>query len=137
MRDPRGAAGPPGGTEEVDGRMKVWVTTACSKTRAALDELDRAGKNYERRSCLDEPPSAGELLDVLGRLAMEPWEIARERESAEAGFADLPRDAAHRDDWVKSLVANPRCIQRPIILLDDGTAVVARDPATLDRIIGG
>jgi len=117
--------------------MKVWVTTACSKTRAALDELDRAGKSYERRSCLDEPPTVEELTDVLGRLAMEPWEIARERESAEAGFAGLPRDAAHRDDWVESLVANPRCIQRPIILLDDGRAVVARDPATLDRIIGG
>jgi len=117
--------------------MKVWVTTACSKTRAALDELDQAGASYEKRSCLDEPPTAEELEDVLGRLAMEPWDIARERESAEAGFADLPRDDGHRDDWVQSLVANPRCIQRPIILLDDGTAVVARDPATLDRIIGG
>jgi arsenate reductase (glutaredoxin) len=136
MRDPRAAAGPPGGTEEVEGLMEVWVTTACSKTRVALDELDQAGRSYQKRSCLDEPPTAEELMDVLGRLAMEPWEIARDRESAEAGFADLRRDAAHRDDWVKSLVANPRCIQRPIILLDDGTAVVARDPATLDRIIG-
>jgi len=116
--------------------MEVWVTTACSKTRAAMDELDRAGRSYEKRSCLDEPPTPEELKDVLGRLAMEPWEIARERESAEAGFAHLPRDAEHRDDWASSLVANPRCIQRPIILLDDGTAVVARDPATLDRIIG-
>jgi len=117
--------------------MKVWVTTACSKTRAALDELDRAGRDYEKRSCLDEPPTGEELMDVLGRLAMEPWEIARERESAEAGFANLARDASHRNEWVESLVANPRCIQRPIILLDDGTAVVARDPAALDRIIGG
>jgi len=116
--------------------MKVWVTTACSKTRAALDELERAGMSYEKRSCMDEPPTADELLDVLGRLTMEPWEIARERESAEAGFASLPRDAAHREDWVDSLAAHPRCIQRPIILLDDGTAVVARDPATLDRIVG-
>ena len=116
--------------------MEVWVTTACSKTRAALDELDRAGRGYDTRSCLDDPPTAEELVDVIGRLGLEPWQISRERESAEAGFANLPRDAVHRDDWVKSLVANPRCIQRPIILLDDGTAVVARDPATLDRIIG-
>jgi arsenate reductase (glutaredoxin) len=42
---------------------------------------------------------------------MEPWEIARERESAEAGFAGLPRDAAHRDDWIDSLAAHPRCIR--------------------------
>ena len=65
---------------------------------------------------------------MLARLGAEPWDIARGRESAEAGFADLPRDADHRDDWVAALAAHPRAIQRPIILLDDGTAVVVRDP---------
>jgi arsenate reductase (glutaredoxin) len=116
--------------------VEVWVTVACSKTRAALDGLQRAGERYSTRPCLDAPPSAAELTDVLGRLGAEPWEIARDRESAEAGFADLPRDADHRDDWVAALVAHPRAIQRPIILLDDGTAVVARDPETLDRVLG-
>ncbi len=116
--------------------MEVWVTVACSKTRAAIESLQRAGERYQTRSCLDEPPTPEELRDVLRRLGAEPWEIAREKESAEARFAALPRDAAHRDDWVAALVAHPRAIQRPIILLDDGTAVVARDPETLDRILG-
>ena len=79
---------------------------------------------------------AGEGWVLLRRLGAEPWEIARDRESAEAGFAGLPRDADHRDDWISALVAHPRAIQRPIILLDDGTAVVARDPETLDRVLG-
>ena len=116
--------------------MEVWTTVACSKTRAVLDGLQRAGERYQTRSCLDEPPTVDEVNDVLRRLDAEPWEIARERESADAGFGDLPRDAAHRDDWVAALTENPRAIQRPIILLDDGTAVVARDSETLDRILG-
>ena len=116
--------------------MEVWTTVACSKTRAALDGLQRAGERYETRSCLDEPPTHDELDDVLRRLGAEPWEIAREKESADAGFADLPRDAAHRQDWVAALATHPRAIQRPIILLDDGTAVVARDAETLDRVLG-
>ena len=116
--------------------MEVWVTVSCSKTRAALDGLQRAGERYETRSCMDEPPTPEEVRGVLARLGAEPWEIARDRESAEAGFDHLPRDAAHRDDWVAALVAHPRAIQRPIILLDDGTAVVARDAETLDRILG-
>jgi arsenate reductase len=117
--------------------MEVWVTVACSKTRAAIEGLQRAGERYQTRSCLDEPPTAEELLDVLRRLDAEPWEVAREKESADAQFADLPRDGAHRDDWIAALVAHPRAIQRPIILLDDGTAVVARDAETLDRVLGG
>ena len=102
----------------------------------SLDGLQRAGERYATRSCLDMPPSPEELNDVLGRLGAQPWDIARERESTEAGFGGLPRDADHRDDWVMALAAHPRAIQRPIILLDDGTAVVARDAATLDRIMG-
>ena len=116
--------------------MEIWTTVACSKTRAALDELGRYDVDYTRRSCMEEPPTAAEIEDVLGRLGMEPWEVARPKESREAGFGDLPKDEAHRADWVDALVANPRCIQRPIILLDDGTAVIARDAATLDRILG-
>lgn len=116
--------------------MEVWVTVSCSKTRAALDGLQRAGARYETRPCVDEPPTHDELREVLRRLGAEPWEIARDKESAEGGFAGVPRDAAHRDDWVAALCAHPRAIQRPIILLDDGTAVVARDAETLDRVLG-
>jgi arsenate reductase len=116
--------------------VEVWTTVACSKTRAALDGLQRAGERYSTRSCLDQPPTPAEVHDVLARLGAEPWDLAREKESAEAGFADLPRDADHRDDWVEALAAHPRAIQRPIILLDDGTAVVARDAETLDRVLG-
>lgn len=116
--------------------MEIWTTVACSKTRAALDELGRYGADYTARSCMDQPPTPDELEDVLGRLGMEPWDLARPKESQEAGFGDLPRDPARRDDWVTALVANPHCIQRPIILLDDGSAVIARDAETLDQILG-
>src|SRR5689334_19077436 len=100
--------------------MEIWTTVACSKTRAALETLGRYDVNYTRRKCMDEPPTPEELEEVLGRLDMEPWEVARPKESQEAGFGDLPKDPNHRDDWVNALVANPQCIQRPIILLDDG-----------------
>ena len=81
-------------------------------------------------------PHEAELRDVLRNSAPNPG-TSPERESSDARFDDLPRDAAHRDDWVTALVTHPRAIQRPIILLDDGTAVVARDAETLDRILGG
>ena len=116
--------------------MQVWVTTECSKTRAALAVLERRDADYAARSCLDQPPTADEVGDVLRRLGAEPWDIARDRESREAGFGDLPRHPDRRDEWIAGLVTHPRAIQRPIILFDDGTAVVARDAEALDRILG-
>lgn len=116
--------------------MEVWVNPACSKCRSATAALDEAGVDYTVRRYLDEPPTAAELRDVVGRLGLEPWDLARPKETREAGI-DLPRDAAHRDDWLAALAANPRAIQRPIITADDGTAVVARDPETLARVVDG
>jgi arsenate reductase len=117
--------------------MEIWINPACSKCRTAVGALDEAGTAYTERRYLDQPPTTAELEDVLARLGLEPWDIVRTREPEAAALADVPKDAEHRADWVAAMVDHPRLIQRPIITLDDGTAVVARDPETLQRVIDG
>lgn len=114
--------------------MEVWVNPACSKCRAATAALDEAGVAYTVRRYLDDPPGVEELREVVARLGVEPWHVARPQEAREAGI-DLPRDAAHREDWLAALAATPRAIQRPIITADDGTTVVGRDEESLSRIL--
>lgn len=114
--------------------MEIWINPSCSKCRTAKAELDAAGVEYVERRYLDQPPTAAELTEVLGRLGLEPWDVARPAEAREAGI-DLPKDAAHREEWIAAMAAHPRTIQRPIITASDGTTVVARDADTLDRII--
>jgi arsenate reductase len=114
--------------------IEIWINPACSKCRTAQQALDEAGAEYVVRRYLDEPPTVEELADVLNRMGLEPWDIARPKETREAGI-DLPRDAAHRQDWLEAMSANPRVIQRPIITAADGTTVVARDAETLDQVI--
>lgn len=116
------------------GVVEIWINPACSKCRTAKDELDAAGVEYVERRYLETPPTSAELAGVLGRLGLEPWDIARPAETREAGI-DLPKDTDHRQDWIAALVANPRAIQRPIITASDGTAVVARDPETLASVV--
>ena len=116
--------------------MEIWLNPACSKCRTAVAELDAAGVDYTVRRYLDDPPSAAELGEVVARLGLEPWDIARAKEAKEEGI-DLPRDAAHRDDWLAALAAHPRAIQRPIITAADGTTVVGRDEESLGRAIAG
>jgi arsenate reductase len=114
--------------------MEIWVNPACSKCQAATAALDEAGISYTVRRYLDEPPTVEELAAVLGRLGMEPWHVARPKETREAGI-DLPRDAEHREAWLAAMVAHPIVIQRPILTADDGTTVVGRDPGTLSEAI--
>jgi arsenate reductase len=114
--------------------MEIWINPACSKCRTAKAALDEAGVDYVERRYLDDPPSAAELGEVVARMGLEPWDVARPKEAAEAGI-DLPRDPGHRDAWLAALAANPRAIQRPILTADDGTTAVARDPETLARFL--
>ena len=116
---------------------EVWFNPSCSKCRTATRVLDDAGADYVVRRYLDEAPTVAELEAVLERLGLEPWAIARlaDPPARELGLRDLPRDAEHRTRWLEVLAANPRLIQRPIITLPGGGAVVARDDATLAAVI--
>lgn len=117
--------------------MEIWINPACSKCRGAVKLLDAEGAEYTVRRYLEDVPSEDEIRDVLERLGLEPWDIARtqEAEARELGVKDWPRDAGARDRWVRALAEHPRLIQRPIITADDGTAVVARtDDAVRDAL---
>lgn len=116
--------------------MEIWINPACSKCQAATTALDQAGVDYTVRRYLDDPPTASELEAVLTRLNLAPWHITRMTEPAAAPLKSLPRDEAHRAEWIKALVTTPILIQRPILTTDDGTTAVARDPETLTRLLG-
>jgi arsenate reductase len=119
--------------------MEIWLNPACSKCRTATETLDAAGVSYTVRRYLDDPPSPAELTEVLDRLGLEPWDIARLGESTatEVDLAALPRDAASRADWIELLAAHPILIQRPILTAADGTTVVGRTAGELDRAMAG
>jgi arsenate reductase len=118
------------GVRRKAGHVEIWVNPSCSKCAVALDELAEAGVPVEQRRYLDEPPTVEELRDVLARLGLQPWDITRtgEPRAVELEMADWPRD---RDRWVEALAQHPELIQRPILLLDDGTAMLGRDAEAL------
>lgn len=117
--------------------MEIWLNPACSKCRTAITELEAADANYTVRRYLEAPPTIAELDAVLGRLGLEPWDIARTGETVakELNLGELPKDAEHRDEWLRLMSENPELIQRPIITASDGTTVVGRDPESLNSVI--
>jgi arsenate reductase len=114
--------------------LTIWHNQRCSKSRSAHDILTEAGVPFEERRYLDAPPTAAELDAVLTALDKEPWEIARMGETVakELGLRDLPHD---RQRWIEVMVANPILIERPILVADDGRAVLGRPPEDVTQLL--
>lgn len=117
--------------------MELWNNPSCSKCAAARKTLDEARVPYQLRAYLEQQPTAAELTEVLRRLDAEPWDICRtgEPEAVALGMADWPRDKASAPRWIDAMVRHPKLIQRPILLLDDGTAIVGRSPEALAEAV--
>ncbi|HUF34224.1 MAG TPA: ArsC/Spx/MgsR family protein, partial [Acidimicrobiales bacterium] len=96
--------------------------------------LDERGVDHVERRYLDDPPTADELDRVLTALGKEPWEVARTGEDVakELGLIEWPHDRAR---WIDAMVANPILIERPIVVTDDGRAVVGRPPEAVQGLL--
>ncbi len=106
--------------------MEIWINPSCSKCAVALEELQGANVEFEQRRYLDQPPTEDEMTEVLLRLGLEPWDVTRlgDTSAVQLGMRHWPQD---RQRWIHALVEHPELIQRPILLLDDGTAMLGRD----------
>lgn len=114
--------------------MELWHNPRCSKSRAAKAILDERGVAYAERRYLDDPPTAEELDRVLTALGKEPWEVARlgEQVAADLGMKGWEHDRAR---WIEAMVANPILIERPILVTDDGRAVLGRPPEAIEAVL--
>ena len=74
-------------------------------------------------------------LELLGRLGLEPWDIARTADAKKLEVTLPAKDAGQRAAWIALMADHPRLIQRPILTAGDGTTVVGRDPDSLARVI--
>ena len=115
--------------------IEIWLNPACSKCRSAVGALDAAGAEYVVRRYLDEPPSVDELRDVVGRLGLEPWELARRADAPRLGVTLPPTGPEHREEWLALLSDHPRLVQRPILTASDRTTVIGRDPESVARVV--
>lgn len=114
--------------------MELWHNPRCSKSRAAKAILDDQGVRYVERRYVDRPPTVAELDRVLSALGREPWDVARMGEAAatELGLAGWPHD---RGRWLEAMVAHPMLIERPILVADDGRAVLGRPPEAVTALL--
>ncbi len=103
---------------------RLYHNADCSKCRGALALLLERGIDVEVVDYIEHPPTLAELRDLVLRLGVPVRALLR---PGSTDAADL-EDAAVPDEGVlAALQANPRWLQRPILVLGD-RAVIARPP---------
>ncbi len=102
----------------------IYHNPRCSKSRASLAALEERGIEPTIINYLETPPNREELSDILDKLGMQAEQIVRKGEALykELGLKDR---ALSNDEWIDVLVANPKLIERPIVV-NDGKAAIGR-----------
>ena len=113
--------------------VKIYHNPRCSKSRSTLKLLTEQGVEPEIIEYLKTPPSAQELEDILQKLELQPRELMRKQE-AEYKQAGMDDPALERQALVAGMVANPKLIERPIVLAN-GKAAIGRPPESVLEIL--
>ena len=111
--------------------IRIFHNPRCSKSRATLALLRDHGIDPEITLYLESPPDAGELRSILDKLGMSPRELMRKGE-AEFKQQGLDDETLTDDELINAMIATPRLIERPIVLVGDRVAIGRPPESVLD-----
>jgi len=113
--------------------IEMYHNPRCSKSRQTLELLRDRGIDPAIVAYLDTPPTAAQLQSALDKLDMMPAEIMR---TGEQPYKDARGevDAMNAAQQVEWLTANPKVIQRPIVISGD-QARIGRPPESVLEIL--
>ncbi len=105
--------------------VTIYHNPRCSKSRNTLALLRERGIEPEVVLYLETPPDAAQLADLLAKLKMTAGQLVRRSEEGykSAGLGD----ASSEQDIMAAMLANPKLIERPIVVRG-ARAVVGRPP---------
>ncbi|MGD8330979.1 MAG: arsenate reductase (glutaredoxin) [Acidobacteriota bacterium] len=114
--------------------LEIWHNPRCSKSRRTLELIQDAGVDVRVRRYLEDAPTPAQLDAALEALAIEPSQIVRWGE-VRAKELHLRDRELSRSEWLALLSENPILIERPVVLRDDGRAVIGRPPESVLELL--
>lgn len=113
--------------------IRIFHNPRCSKSRATLALLHEQGLDPDITLYLENPPDAGELGAILGQLGLTARQLMR-RGEAEYRELSLDDESLTEGELIAAMAANPRLIERPIVLAN-GRAAIGRPPESVLDIL--
>jgi arsenate reductase len=111
----------------------IFHNPRCSKSRAAVELLESRELDFAIIKYLEEPPSEKELAEIVKMLGVNPQQLVRKGETLfkELGLGD---QNLSEEQWISILAANPKLIERPIVI-HNGTAAIGRPLENIVEIL--
>ena len=114
--------------------LTIYHNPRCSKSRKTLEIIRENGLEPDIVEYLKTPPSADEILALREKLDMPLNSMLRTKEAEYREAGDLPQadDDAALAAWLSSHI---RVLERPIVVSDDGRAVIGRPPENVLELL--
>ncbi|MES9973908.1 MAG: arsenate reductase (glutaredoxin) [Candidatus Thiodiazotropha sp.] len=106
--------------------VDIYHNPRCSKSRQTLQLLQDQGIDPDVVEYLKTPPDKATLGQILDMLGLEPRELMRTKEK-EYKALQLDNPSLSRDQLIDAMIANPKLIERPIVI-QNGKAAIGRPP---------
>ncbi len=114
-------------------QVTIYHNPRCSKSRQTLALIQEQGIEPDVREYLKDTPSADELKQVLDSLGITARELLRKNED-EYKENNLSNPELTDDQIIAVMLANPKLIERPIVL-NGGQARIGRPPESVLEIL--
>ncbi|WP_158977653.1 arsenate reductase (glutaredoxin) [Cellulophaga sp. L1A9] len=112
--------------------ITIYHNPRCSKSREGLAVLEKSGKEFKVVKYLEELFTEKQLIDILHLLGISAIDLVRKNEKIWKD--EFKGKELSEGDIIKAMVANPKLIERPIIV-NGKKAVIGRPSSNILSII--
>ena len=113
--------------------VTIYHNPRCSKSRQTLQLILDAGVEPTIVEYLNDPPTAETLDGLVKKLGIQPDELFRKKEALFKELGLVGKDLS-RDEALQTLAANPKLIERPIVV-KGRKAVLGRPPENVNDLL--
>ncbi len=114
--------------------VTIYHNPRCSKSRQTLDLVNQACNDANVIEYLNSPPTVAQLKELLTLLQLTPQQLMRTGEGVYKEL-NLSDPALSDEDLIKAMTEHPILIQRPIVVVNNTTALIGRPPEAVMDIL--
>jgi len=112
--------------------ITIYHNSRCSKSRCALELIEKKKIKPEIVEYLKTPPSEKQIKELLKMLDLKAEQVVRKGENL---YKEKYKDKKITEtEWIKILAKNPILIERPIVIKGN-KAIIARPPELVTELL--